>query len=219
MFHHFHPHKPILFESATKMIVGTLPPPRFCTEDLKTKDVNFPYGSCDGLLWQSLDKIFSLGLLYENTNEAIKQRKDFLYKHNIAVCDIVASCSREKIDASDLGMKDVKLRDILAYLEEYKNIDTLIFTGGNSKNGPEYFLRKILKEKEIKFTCIKEEIPKVHSFTYNNRLIKSISLTSPSNAANRFIGSTKVYKENKKINKNYTTFDFRVSQYQKVFMS
>ena len=62
-----------------------------------------------------------------------------------------------------------------------------------------------------------KEIPKVHSFNYDNRVIQSISLTSPSNAANRFIGSTKIYKENKRNNKNYSTFDFRVEQYQKVF--
>ena len=217
MFKHFHPHKPFLFKSAKKMIVGTLPPPRFCTKDLKVKDVNFSYGSCDGLLWPSLDRIFTLNLVYENTNKAITQRKDFLYKHNISICDIVESCSREKIDASDLGMQNVVLRDILSYLKEYKNIDTIIFTGGNSKNGPEYFFRKILKEENIKFISMNKEIPKVHSFNYDNRVIQSISLTSPSNAANRFIGSTKIYKENKKINKSYSTFDFRVEQYQKVF--
>ena len=217
MFHHFHPHKPFLFKSANKMIIGTLPPPRFCTKNLKVKDVNFPYGSCDGLLWPSLDRIFTLNLVYENTNKAIKQRKDFLHKHNIAICDIVESCSRNKIDASDLGMQNVVLRDILSYLKEYKNVDTLIFTGGNSKNGPEYFFRKILKEENIKFISINKEIPKMHSFNYDDRVIQCISLTSPSNAANRFIGSTSIYKENKKINKDYNTFDFRVEQYQKVF--
>jgi hypothetical protein len=114
-------------------------------------------------------------------------------------------------------MRDVKLRDILKYLNDYKTIDTIIFTGGNSKNGPEYFLRRILKAENIKFTEVSNQIPKVNEFSFDSRVIKTISLTSPSNAANRYIGSNSLYKENKKKDSNYSTFDFRVQQYEKVF--
>ena len=197
--------------------MGTLPPPRFSTNDLKVDDVFFPYGSRDGNLWKALSDIFNLGLIYENTEYAIKQRSDFLKKNKIGICDIVHSCEREKVDASDIGMSSVILRDILAYLKEYKNIDTIIFTGGASKNGPEYFLRKTLKEQKITMTLLKADIPKVHSFTFDDREIKTISLTSPSNAANRFIGSNSYYKEQKRLNPDYTTFDFRKEQYELVF--
>ena len=95
-------------------------------------------------------------------------------------------------------MNEIKLRNILNYLEMYKNIDTIIFTGGNSKNGPEYFLRQILKTNNIKFIEISNEIPKVHKFIFDNRVIKTISLTSLSNTANRFIGSNEYYKKRKK---------------------
>lgn len=114
-------------------------------------------------------------------------------------------------------MKDVELRDILFYLENYNNISTIIFTGGLCKNSPEYFLRKILQKNNISIENISEEIPKTNQFYFKNRLIKTISLTSPSNAANRSIGANKLFKENKKLDKNYTTFDFRVSQYKEVF--
>lgn len=217
MFHHFHPYEPYLHKNTKKIIVGTLPPPRFCTKEYKANDVDFCYGSQDGLLWKALDVIFNLKLEYQNTKEEVQKRKNFLIKEKIGVCDIVHSCKREKIDASDLGMSDVQLRDILNYIRVYENIDTIIFTGGNSKNGPEYFLRKILKEKNIKFTQTSNEIPKVHEFAFEQRIIKTISLTSPSNAANRFIGSNALYKEKKKKNSSYSTFDFRVEQYKKVF--
>lgn len=217
MFLHFHPYKPFLNKDTKKIIVGTLPPPRFCTKEYKLNDVDFCYGSQDGLLWKTLDVIFNLNLKYQNTKEEIEKRKNFLISQKIGVCDLVETCKRKKIDASDLGMSDVKLRDILKYLEEYINIDTIIFTGGNSKNGPEYFLRQILKKEEIEFILISSEMPKIHKFIYKNRIIKTISLTSPSNAANRFIGSNSLYKENKKKNPNYSTFDFRVEQYKKVF--
>lgn len=217
MFNHFHPYKPFLNKDTKRIIVGTLPPPRFCTREYKEKDVLFCYGSQDGLLWQALDKIFDLNLVYDQSNFAVKQRKDFLLKNYLGICDIVDSCKREKIDASDIGMQDVVLRDILWFLKKYTNIDTIIFTGGLCKNSPEYFLRKVLKENSIKYNLINESIPKIHTFKYDNREIKTISLTSPSNAANRSIGANSYYKEQKQKNKNYTTFDFRVEQYEKVF--
>lgn len=217
MFHHFHPYKPFIRKNTKKIIVGTLPPPRFCTKEYKANDVDFCYGSADGLLWKSLDVIFDLALKYENTDYEIEKRKNFLIKQKIGICDIVNTCKREKVDASDIGMKDVELRDILGYLKRFKTIETIIFTGGNSKNGPEYFLRQILKKEKIEFIQTSSVIPKIHSFIFDNRKIQTISLTSPSNAANRFIGSNSLYKEKKRKNPNYSTFDFRVEQYRKVF--
>ena len=217
MFSHFHPYEPFLHQDTKKVIVGTLPPPRFCTKEYKENDVLFCYGSQDGMLWKSLDRIYDLNLIYDNSQEAVDMRKKFLISKKIGICDIVSSCKREKIDASDLGMKDIILRDILGYIKKYKNIETLIFTGGNSKNGPEYFLRQVLKKEKIKYDVISSEIPKVHEFIYENRVIKTISLTSPSNAANRSIGANALYKSKKSENPNYSTFDFRVEQYERVF--
>ncbi len=56
----------------------------------------FCYGSQDGLLWQALDKIFDLNLVYDQSSFAVKQRKDFLLKNYLGICDIVDSCKREK---------------------------------------------------------------------------------------------------------------------------
>lgn len=217
MFFHFHPYKPFLNQDTKKIIVGTLPPPRFCNREFKQKDVNICYGSKDNLLWQILDKVYDLNLPFDNSELAVSLRKEFLIKNQIGVCDIVDSCHREKIDASDIGMKDIKLRDILGYLKQYKNIDTLIFTGGLCKNSPEYFFRQVLKKQNIPLLNLSETIPKVHQFIYDNRGFKTISLTSPSNAANRSIGANSYYKMRKKQNPKYTTFDFRVEQYSKVF--
>jgi G:T/U-mismatch repair DNA glycosylase len=217
MFYHYHPYEVFINNNTTKLIVGTLPPPRFCTKELKKEDVDFSYGSADNLLWKVIDKIFEQNFLYNNSQKAIEQRKNFLIKNKIGICDIVKSCHREKIDASDIGMRDIKLRDILGYLKIYSNIDTIIFTGGYCKNSPEYFFRKVLKEQNIKYENISNEVPKVHIFNFFNKSIKTISLTSPSNAANRSIGANKIYKETKLKNSSYTTFDFRVDQYKKVF--
>ncbi len=224
MFEHKHPYPPFFPVGVTKLIVGTLPPPRFATGILKKGDIDFCYGSISGLLWPVLDRIFDLKLIFETTDEAIQQRKDFLRQRKIGVCDIVASCQREKIDASDLGMQTVMLRDVCSYIEKYPTIDTLLFTGGNSKNGPEYFFRKHLKTREIKLKALQDKTPKVHEFDLyeskigsSKRIIKTVSLTAPSGAANRAIGSQLLYKDRKAQNPLYTTFDYRVDQYRKFF--
>ena len=127
------------------------------------------------------------------------------------------SCEREKIDASDLGMQNSKLRDIIGYLHKYPKIDTLLFTGGNSKNGPEYFFRKHLKTYDKKLEVVSDEIPRIHQFTIENRIVRTVSLTAPSGAANRAIGSLPLYKSLKRKNPDFNTLDFSVMQYKAFF--
>lgn len=213
MFFHQHPYQPFIHEDTTKLIVGTLPPPRFSTRELLEKDVDFCYGSYYNSLWLFIDKIHNLGLRFDNSQQAIDERKQFFIQHKIGVCDIVESAERDKIDASDLGMKNTILRDILSYVKTYPNIDTLLFTGGNSKNGPEYFFRKHLKTYNLKLELINNEIPRIHQFVFENRTIKTVSLTSGSGAANISISRIPLYKQLKAKNPAFNTFDFRIMQY------
>ncbi|TQD34014.1 uracil-DNA glycosylase family protein [Haloflavibacter putidus] len=219
MFKHQHPYKPYIPETATKLIVGTLPPPRFTTGELKPGDVDFCYGSRDGQLWQIIDKIFELDLDFENTAKAIQQREDFLHRQRIGICDMVEVAYREKIDASDIGMQKAELRPLIPILKEHKSIQTLLFTGGNSKKGPEYFFRKHVKNyPEIKLKTVNQSVPRIYQFQLEeNRIIKTVSLTAPSGAANRAVGSMALYKTLKKQNPKINTIDFRVLQYEPYF--
>ncbi|MCX2679687.1 uracil-DNA glycosylase family protein [Galbibacter sp. EGI 63066] len=221
MFLHQHPYPPFITENTTKLIVGTLPPPRFSTGEFKEGDVDFCYGSRDGQLWQILNRIFKLNLVFETTDEAVQQRKDFLLKYNIGVCDIVASAERAKIDASDLGMTRIKCRDLVGYLKQYPKIDTLLFTGGNSKNGPEYLFRRHLKDYGLKLNALSDEVPRIHELKFDLemgvRRIKTVSLIAPSGAANRAVGAIPKYKTLKKKNPEFNTIDFRVLQYAEYF--
>ena len=241
MFLHQHPYPPFIKEDTTKLIVGTLPPPRFSVGELLEKDVDFCYGSYFNSLWLFIDEIYKLNLRFDNSEEAVAQRKTFLIEHKIGVCDIVASCDREKINASDLGMTNIHLRNIVGYLQEYPNIDTLLFTGGNSKNGPEYFFRKHLRNYGLKLEVVSNEVPRIHKFelpaTLENpvalsavevlsqsiqtksrgiesRTIKTVSLTSGSGAANISISRMPLYQHLKAKNPSFNTFDFRVLQYR-----
>lgn len=221
MFLHRHPYAPYLFNGVEKLIVGTLPPPRFSMDVLKEGDVDFCYGSRDGQLWPILDRIFELKLRFENTHEAIAQRKAFLKRQKIGICDIVESAERLKIDASDLGMHQVKLRDVIHYLEKYPTVRKLLFTGGNSKNGPEYFFRRLLRQYDLKLHPVSDEVPRVHEFVHpsTKNTITTVSLTAPSGSANRAVGSLAFYKKLKAENPDFTTLDFRVLQYEPHFKS
>ena len=214
MFLHIHPYKPFIQNETKRLIVGTLPPPRFSIGRLLDKDVNFCYGSYYNSLWLFIDKMYNLDLRYDNSVEAINQRKMFLIKHQIGVCDIVESAEREKINASDLGMKNIKLRNLIQYLKNFPNVENLLFIGGNSKNGPEYFFRKHIKEYNIKLELVSNEIPRIHKFKLDDRVIQTVSLTSSSGSANRAIGSMPLYKKLKSRNPDFNTFDFRVMQYK-----
>ena len=199
--------------------MGTLPPPRFTQRRLKDGDVDFCYGSRDGQLWVILNRIFNLKLDFETTEAAIAQRKSFLENRKIGICDMVASAMREKIDASDLGMQEAELRDLVAILEQNPTIDTLLFTGGNSKNGPEYFFRKLSKTYGVKLKVVDDTVPRVHRLFLpkSGRLIHTVSLTAPSGAANRAVGALKAYKAMKLKNPGINTIDFRVEQYKPYF--
>ncbi|MDC6351828.1 uracil-DNA glycosylase family protein [Zeaxanthinibacter sp. PT1] len=220
-FVHTHPFEPFLFEEATRWIVGTLPPPRFTTGDLKPGDVNFCYGSRDGQLWNILDRMYELQLLYEDSVEAVRQRKEFLRREKIGIFDIVDSAERLKVDATDLGMNGVCLRDLLGGLYQYPKVDTLIFTGGNSKNGPEYFFRRLARDHGIKLIPVHTEVPRIHEFMLpgdtENRRIRTVSLTAPSGSANRAVGSMQEYKNLKMHKPGFTTLDFRIQQYSPFF--
>ena len=97
MFYHTHPYSPYILPDTERLIVGTLPPPRFTTGALNEEDVDFCYGSSNGLLWKVWDRIYDLNLVYENSQHAIAQRKAFLQREKIGVCDIVGAAYRDKM--------------------------------------------------------------------------------------------------------------------------
>ena len=110
MWFHKHPSVPYILENSTRLIVGTLPPPKFSKGVLNNQDVDFCYGSSNGMLWKIWNRFYDLNSVFENTTQAIEQRKSFLKREQFGICDVVDGAYRDKIDPSDLGMQDVQLR-------------------------------------------------------------------------------------------------------------
>jgi hypothetical protein len=114
-------------------------------------------------------------------------------------------------------MENINLRNVIKYLRANQSVDTLLFMGGNSKNGPEYLFRKQLKKNSLSLDLIAKDPAKIHQFKLENRLIKTVSLISPSNAANRSIGANPRYKKLKEEDNSFTTMAYRLMQYKIFF--
>ena len=115
-------------------------------------------------------------------------------------------------------MKQVQMRDLVKVLEEMPSVKRILFMGGNTKNGPEFLFKKLLKQKGIKFRQESEKSPRIHTVEIMDRQIKAISLISPSSAANRSIGANPMYKERKSKEPKYSTLEFRIEQYKEFFL-
>lgn len=125
-----HPFEPFIPARATKLIIGTIPPERFCRSfpSLYDSDVNFYYGSRDNAFWILLGKVFEEELIRQNTPEAIEQRKKLLEKHGLGITDLISECTHANGSASDEDLKGIVHKDIRTLLKAHPAIDTLIYT-------------------------------------------------------------------------------------------
>ena len=126
-----HPYEPHISDGATKLIIGTMPPYRFCHKDreqLSGEDVDFYYGSRDNSFWDIMGEIFNTELCRVNSEKAVEERKKLLDSHNIGITDIVASCVHKDRKSTDKALEEKEYRDIEKLLKAYPNIDELIYT-------------------------------------------------------------------------------------------
>jgi G:T/U-mismatch repair DNA glycosylase len=117
-----HPYEPYIPENATKLIIGSIPPPRFCRPNprLEKGDVDFYYGSNRNQFWKLL------GLA---PGCDVEQQKNFLTGKNIGITDIIQSCARKNGNsATDQNLADLELKDIKTLLKKHNKIGILLYT-------------------------------------------------------------------------------------------
>ena len=131
-----HPYDPFVPPGATKLIIGTIPPYRFCIEPqaLRDGDVNFYYGSRANAFWRLIEQVTGEAFDYENTERAVEQRKAFLTRRRIGVTDVVRSCVHRDGKSDDLSLTEIEPQPIEQLLAEHPTIDTLIYTGRSNQN-------------------------------------------------------------------------------------
>lgn len=126
-----HPYKPYIPEGATKLIIGTMPPFRFCTSggrELHDYDVDFYYGSRDNYFWKLISEVTGTTLEFVNTTEAVNQRKQLLQELHIGITDIVDSCIHRNGKSDDASLISLEPKPLDKLLLEHPNIEELIYT-------------------------------------------------------------------------------------------
>lgn len=178
-----HPFEPYIPQDATKLIIGTMPPYRFCTEPqtLFDDDVNFYYGSRDNYFWDLIAEVTGVQLEHSNSEEAIDQRKALLTKLNIGITDVIEQCIHKKGKSDDASLTEITHKPIKEILLLNPKIDTLIYTSA--------FVIKQINQLADKSYHDWKTPQKVGVVTMNGKKYNVIVLYSPSPTALRSINA------------------------------
>ena len=126
-----HPYQPFVPENATKLIIGSIPPFRFCeasNRKLYSDDVDFYYGSHDNSFWELLSAVTGTTLDFSNSPIAVEQRKELLCSLHSGITDIIASCVHNGGKSDDASLAEIEYKNVASLLREHPQIDTLIYT-------------------------------------------------------------------------------------------
>lgn len=187
-----HPYEPYVPANATKLIVGSIPPFRFCYSngELESNDVRFYYGSNSNSFWPLLAEVTSQNFSYQNSDKAITERKEFLKTKNIGITDIIDSCIHKDGHSDDNSLKEIKLRPLDQLLEKYPKIDTIICTS-------DFVRRKVNKFALIGNKCLSLNEKREGTIIINSKEYKIIILYSPSRGGLRRLGTNGKEKRKK----------------------
>ncbi|MCM1371073.1 MAG: DNA-deoxyinosine glycosylase [Clostridium sp.] len=142
-----HPFKPIYNKNSKILILGSFP-------SVKSRENDFYYGNPNNQFWNILSDLF---------NEKIINKKEFLLKHNIALFDVIESCSI--IGSNDSSIKDVEVNDLKPILKNSKI--KYIFTTG--KCATNLYKKYLEKETNIESIYLPSTSPLYVSMKYNEK--------------------------------------------------
>jgi len=110
-----HTLKPIYNKESKVLILGTMP-------SVKSREIGMYYAHPQNRFWRTLEIVF---------NTKITNKEEFLFKHNIALWDVIASCDIKK--SSDSSIKNVIPNDIKSLIKK-TNIKYIFCTGKTAYN-------------------------------------------------------------------------------------
>ena len=118
------------------LILGSLP-------SVKSREDGFYYAHPRNRFFAVLSAVYG-----ENECLSIKDRKEFLNRHNIALYDVIYEC--DIIGSGDASIKNAKVIDVKDILSRYPNIKKIAINGGKAKQLFDRYLLDIVKEFNIK---------------------------------------------------------------------
>ena len=128
-----HSSLPIFINPNSKiLILGSFP-------SIKSRELGFYYSHKQNRFFSVLSVIFN-----EDVPLSIKDRKDFLKRHLIALYDVIERC--EITNSSDSSIKDVVPIDIKKILNDYPNIKRIGVTGKKASSLFEKYLNEYVRD-------------------------------------------------------------------------
>lgn len=112
-----HTFEPVFNKDSKVLILGSFP-------SVKSRENNFYYGHPQNRFWKVLAQIFEV-----EVPQSIEEKKTFLLEHNIAVWDVIESCTI--IGSSDSSIKDVVVNDFSKVLEN-SSVERIYVNGGKA---------------------------------------------------------------------------------------
>ena len=136
---------PIINKNAKILILGSMP----SEQSLK---VNEYYGNRQNRFWQIIFNVFKKELSV-NYAEKIK----FLYEHNIALWDVLATCERQ--GSLDAAIKNEQSNNFAQLFTDYKKIQKVCFNGQKAYQAFFKYNKNLLQEKNIAYAVLPSTSP------------------------------------------------------------
>lgn len=137
----FHTIDPIYNKDSKILILGSMP-------SVKSREDNFYYAHPKNRFWKIIKELFK-----EINLETIEDKKEFLLKNNIALYDVIKSCTISS--SSDSSIKNVEVNDIKSIVDK-TNITKIFTTGKTAYNLYNKYLKDTVK---IEAICLPSTSP------------------------------------------------------------
>lgn len=184
------------------LILGTIHPHK--TECFK---VDFFYGN-ENTLWNLI------GEACESALQDVTQIVSFLEKNNIAISDMIVSCSRSDVNITqDQKILPIELNLVLKEKILNSEIETIFFTSAFGKNNAaKLFFKAFNLKRPMNWNNERD-----FKIDFYGKSIRCIILFSPSGQANRGITRNKMFVTKKKQNIQLSVKDFKINFYRLKF--
>ena len=148
---YFHPFEPVVDKNSKVLILGSFP-------SFDSFEKNFYYANKYNQFWKIMDDIFKTKL--RSKEDKIK----LMLKNHIALWDVIKSCKRES--SLDSKLKEIKLNNISAFLDNYSNIHKIGCNGRKSYD----LLTKNFKDLKLDILYLPSTSPANAKVSYSQKL-------------------------------------------------
>ena len=129
-----HPIDPVYDKNSRVLILGSFP-------SVKSREENFFYGHPQNRFWRVVAAVFGA-----DTPESVKDKREFLISHGVALWDVLASCEIE--GSSDSSIKNAVANDISPILKAAE-IEKIFVNGKTAEKYYNKYIKNVIGREAI----------------------------------------------------------------------